>query len=259
MIKIIYNTSLPVALREAREYADRNKGTILSLPQLVQERIKADKEDTIWTNWFTVNSEEYVGKTKQGNPVLVTSHGQAIWTPDRIEQAYREDLINGAGRLTEPEFHKLLEGKVTVTDLDKIKSTVSGIQRIDELRENPLFILRAGGAERANNYLDRVKEVYQRNEYGNWHTFASVNPAQPQGRVLFVYYDYGNGFYGDISLDVSGQFGVSAPKAHISRASRVDKNLGRAPKLEEVLRTIKPMVAAELHSKLKTVLNKLYR
>ncbi|MDP4012011.1 MAG: hypothetical protein Q8R00_00175 [Candidatus Nanoarchaeia archaeon] len=200
--KLIYNPSLPQALRQTQEWA--GKGYVASLPQLIDLRLKSDTNSDFWTKGFATTTEEHVGKTKLGNSVLVTSHRTKIWTPERIEQAYNQGLINGAGKLEEPEFYTLLDTDVQVTDLDKVQKLPSGRQSLDTLRKDTLFILRAGSEERANQYLDKLSEADYL-EYGNFHSLIEVNPDQPQGRLLFVD-DYYNGFYDYGHLYGFGQF-----------------------------------------------------
>lgn len=183
--KVFCDSNLPSALRQAQEYAGR-KGYVPSLPQLIDLRLKANKEDPLWDNRITTTTEEHIGKTKKGNPVLVTSHKQAIWTPDRIDWAYKDGLINeGAGKLTQLEFYRLLEAEVTVTDLYKVENLPSDYQYLEDLRKDPLFILRVGSKERANAYLDKLKELGY-NRYRNRHSFKPLNIDQPHGRLLFI-------------------------------------------------------------------------
>ena len=88
--KIIFDSYLPEALRQARNYAG-DDGFVASLPQLLHARTHADYENIIWNTWFTTNSEESVVTTAQGNRVVVTVHGGGIYaTPERFERLYRQ-------------------------------------------------------------------------------------------------------------------------------------------------------------------------
>lgn len=235
----VYDSSLPAAKRKALENS-QNGGYVASLPQILHSRVVSPADSEIWQNWFTANSEENIGRTVQDNPVVIAVHGTGLWTPDRIQEAYDEGLTNNyAGKLKTPEFRQLLTGKVAngniipvysltdfmkgisdlpmqyavIMDFDQVKKLESGVQKTSKLRQNPLFIVRAGGAEAANAYLDKTEQVYDRKELGNWHPFANSDPDQPQGRVPFAGSGCGGGLGGGGLLDGDGRFVWVAPKA----------------------------------------------
>ena len=254
-----YDTSLPTALKNAQKFAGKI-GFVASLPQLVQGRIVAPSDNEVWKNLYTANSEENVGKTEQGNNVLIVVHGGGIWTPKRIEQAYQENLTpQYAGKLSKNEIKNLLAGKLAdetlipvfsyedftkqsklpiryavVLDFDTAKKTESGYQNADKLVENALFVVRAGGIEQATAYVKKAKEVYKSNNLGNWHPLNNIDTNQEQGRVLFLN-DVNGGF--SSFIDFNGRFVGVAPEALEARA----KNLV-APKLEQILKSAKGCV-----------------
>ena len=230
---------MPAAKRKALENAQKG-GYVASLPQILHSRVVSPADSEIWQNWFTANSEENIGRTAQGNPVVIAVHGTGLWTPDRIQEAYNEGLTNNyAGKLKTPEFRQLLTGKVAdgniipvysltdfmkgisdlpmqyavIMDFDQVKKLESGVQKTSKLRQNPLFIVRAGGAEAANAYLDKTEQVYERKELGNWHPFANSDPDQPQGRVPFAGDGYNGGLSSCSNLGDYGRFVWVAPKA----------------------------------------------
>ena len=64
-------------------------------------------------------------------------------------------------------------------------------------------------------YFDKAKGTD--NKLGNWHVYdANRDPAQPQGRVLFLD-STGNGLGGDDDLDSGGRFVGVAPEAPSAR------------------------------------------
>ena len=234
-----YNTHLPAALKKAQTYAGK-QGYVASLPELVRARILASPDQEIWTNFYTANSEEDIGATKQGKPILLVVHGNGILSsPERIERAYQDGLINRAARLFQEEVVKLSEGRLPneqvipvhsfsefrqgirnlprnyaiVMDLDEAKRTKSGVHKIKDLLNSPLFIARAGGLQTAEEYLRNVEEKLKVSKYGSWHPFDNVDINQPQGRLLFLDINYDNCFNGLSNLGNDGRFvGVRAPE-----------------------------------------------
>lgn len=238
----VYDSRMPEAKRKALKYA-RNGGYVASLPQILQSRAISPKDSEIWNYEFTANSEENVGKTRQGHTVVVVVHGTGIWTPDRIQEAYEvayEQWLTSphASKIGRKEFLGVLDGKLAngttipiytlsdfmkgisdltmqygvVMDFDKVKCLNSGVQNIDSLRNNPLFIVRAGGQEPANQFLDQVKAVYGRDELANLHPFASTSLDHAWGRVLFAGESFSRGL-GSCICPSSGRFVWVAPEA----------------------------------------------
>ncbi len=269
-----YNTSLPRALAEAREYV-QNGGHIASMPELLRGRVISPATDELWTNWFTALSEENVGKTAVGSSVLVTVHGGGVLsTPERISRAYEEGLTpQYAAKFTDVEFRDIVEGKLAdgrqipvysftdfkkgvkdlpvqyavVMDYETARKTESGHQEIDKLYDNPLVIVRAGGVEAAKAFLDKAKSVYDSKKLGNWHPFNNVDVEQPQGRLLFLGGDDSSGLYGDNGLGNNGRFVGVAPEAPVlvsaREAPRAEEGLIKARTLDEMLALAKPFVA----------------
>ena len=60
-----------------------------------------------------------------------------------------------------------------------------------QLRDDPLLIVRAGGAEAAATYLDRAEDRRTSEVTGSWHCLHDIDPDQPQARVLFLGGDEG--------------------------------------------------------------------
>lgn len=248
-----YGDTKALALRAAKAHIAGEGGHTASLSELVRGRIAAPFDTEIWNNGYTPQTEEDVGLTKQGNPVLAVSQGTGIFiSPERIEKAYQDKLINGAGRIDPEEFQALLEGKlpdstqipvftlvefqrasnlplryVVVMDLEKAINTKSDYHKIDNLRSNPLFHVRAGGEAQANVYLDKVAEKWNTKQYGNYFAFNDPNTAS--GRLLYLYLNDFNGFSGSNFLDLNGSFVAVAPEAQTS----VARDLGSAGKPKE--------------------------
>jgi len=219
---IIYESHLPDALRRARIYAG-NDGFVASMPALLHARVNAAYDNIIWNTWFTSNSEEIVATTKQGNHVVIAVHGGGIFsTPERFLKLYHASVdrfselgFTGpfAGKISATEAREVLDGRLpdggeipvfefdefkrgiaglpkhyaVVLEFETAKKCKSGYQAFDELRDDPLMILRAGGAEAALAYLDKVEARGNLETMGNWHIFPEIDPHQPQASVLLLY------------------------------------------------------------------------
>ena len=216
---IFYNSYLPEALRRALDYAG-DDGFVASLPALLHARANAPYDNNIWNTWFNTNSEESLLTTPQGNHVVVTVHGGGIFgSPERFEKLFRADTsrfsevsFTGlfAGKITAREAHDVLEGKLPdgteipvfsfdefkqgvadsprhyaiVMDFEMARNCRSGYEKFDDLKEDPLMIVRAGGVEAAAAYLDKARSRHNTATMGSWHPFNSIlDLDQPQTRV----------------------------------------------------------------------------
>ena len=216
---IFFDSYLPEALRRALAYAG-DEGYVASLPQLLRARVSADYDNELWNNWFNPNTEESLVRTPQGNRVIVTIHGGGVFaTPARYERLFRASTARDsafgftglfAGKLSQQEAYGILEGRMpdgadipvydfddfrrgfnaaprryaVVTDFATAKSALCGYVAIDALRDDPVMITRAGGAEAASNYLDRAQARNNTAKMGSWHPFNNIDtPDQAQTRV----------------------------------------------------------------------------
>ena len=219
--EIIYDSYLPAALQRALEYAG-DDGFVASMPQLLHARTNAAYDNIIWNTWFTSNSEESVVTTPRGQRVLVMVHGGGIFaSPERFRKLYHSNVSRHcetgftglfAGKIVEREVHDLLHGRLpdgseipifsfdelkqgvtdlprryaVVMDFETAKNSKSGYETFDDLRVDPLMIVRAGGVEPLAAYLDKVGDRHNTAVMGNWHPFKDIDPLQPQTRVPFL-------------------------------------------------------------------------
>jgi CheY-like chemotaxis protein len=112
-------------------------------------------------------------------------------------------------KITDREAHDVLDGKLpdgseipvypfdefnrgipdlprhyaVVMDFNMAKQGINGYQAFDELKNDPLTVVRAGGAAAAVAYLDKVRERNNTSVMGNWHPFNSFDARQAQTRV----------------------------------------------------------------------------
>ncbi len=218
---IVFDSYLPDALRRALDYAGRD-GFVASMPQLLHARANAPYDNIVWNTWFSSNSEETILTTPRGNHVLVSVHGGGIFaSPERFERVYRASVdrfspegYTGqyAAKVSEHEAHGVLEGRLpdgseipvfpfsdvrqgiadlprrhaVVMDFETARNSTSGYVPFDDLREEPLMIVRAGGVEAAAAYLDRARDRHDTKVMGNWHPYHRIDPDRAQTRVLFL-------------------------------------------------------------------------
>ncbi len=216
---IFFDSYLPYALRSALEYAGED-GFVASLPQLLHARVDAPYENIVWNTWFNPNTEESLLTSPQGNRVIVTVHGGGIFaSSDRFDQLFRASTdrlsevgFTGlfAGKITEQEARGALEGRMpdgaeipiysfkefkqgidnpprrygVVTDFETAKNSACGYVSFDDLRDDPVMIVRAGGVAAAAAYLDKAQARNNTSKMGSWHSFNYIDtPDQPQTRV----------------------------------------------------------------------------
>ncbi|MDH3533269.1 MAG: hypothetical protein OEO82_10090 [Gammaproteobacteria bacterium] len=236
--QIFFATHLPDALRRALDYAAED-GFVASMPQLLHARVTAPFDNELWDTWFfTANSEESTVTTPKGHNVAVVVHGGGIFSsPERFRHLYHADVnrtsadgftgLFGA-KILEREALDLLQGRLpdgteipvfsfdelrrggpelprryaVVMDFELAQASLCGFASYEELREDPLMIVRAGGVEAAAAYLDRAKEYYATDVMGSWHRFGDVDPLQHQTWIPFVY-DCLGGATDKANLDLS--------------------------------------------------------
>ena len=244
---VIFDSYLPDALRRALEYAG-DDGFVASMPQLLHARANALDDNEIWNiRSFASNSEENVVRTRRGNHVVVAVHGGGIFaSPERFRTLYHASTsrcselgftgLFGA-RISETEAQGLLDGKVpdghempvfsfrefengvsdlprryaVVLDFDTARSSSNGNASFDALEDDPLMIVRAGGAEAAAAYLDRARNRKTSAVTGSWHCLNDIDPDQPQTRILFLGGNEGGAtteFRGALSDKERGYIGI---------------------------------------------------
>jgi len=262
--KIIFEPHVPNALRRALEYAG-DDGFVASMPQLLHARANASYDNIIWNTWFTSNTEESVVTTPQGNHVVVAVHGGGIFSsPERFEQVYRASVDRSnsqgftgqyAGKISPSEVSDILEGKLpdgtqipvygfdefkqgiadlpirygVILDLKIARQSTRGYDPFDVLKDEPNFIIRAGGFEAAAAYLDKARDRHDTKIMGNWHPYNRIDLDQPQTRIPFLAgneggmctedddddlygYDAEYGLGGDACIHNMGRYVAVAPR-----------------------------------------------
>jgi len=216
---IFFESYTTVALRRALRYAG-DDGFVASMPALLHAKANAPYDSIIWNTWFTANSEENVVTTKQGNHVVVTVHGGGIFaSPERLERSLRANLdrhnpegLTGqyAAKISELEARDVLNGKLPdgneipiypfgefkrgvadlprrygiVLDFELAKNARRGYESFDDLKDDPVMIVRAGGVKPLAAYLDKARVRNNTKLMGNSHPYSQIDPDQPQTRLL---------------------------------------------------------------------------
>jgi hypothetical protein len=216
---IFFHSYLPYALRGALEYAG-DDGFVASLPALLHARVNAPYDNIVWNNWFNPNTEETLLKTPQGHRVIVTVHGGGIFaSPERFKKLFYASTDRNsefgftglfAGKISDQEARDALEGRMpdgseipiypfdefkrgidklprrygVVTDFETAQNSACGYVSFGTLKDDPVMIVRAGGAEAASAYLDQASARNNTKKMGSWHPFNHIDtPDQPQTRV----------------------------------------------------------------------------
>src|SRR3989339_305054 len=131
--RTLFDISMPHALRQAIEYAG-SSGIVANMPEFIAAKAKAEKGHAFWKEWYTVLTEEDIGIDKKGafytrgEPVLVVMHGGGILTPNRIQQAYDEGLLDYSAKYRDEEFDALLEGRL-------LDGTSFPLYRLEEIKD----------------------------------------------------------------------------------------------------------------------------
>lgn len=211
--KSFYDPHLPNALRKAQEYAGEN-GFVASLPELIQARLTSPFIDEIWSSKFTAYSEEDIGRTRHGTPVVIVVHGGGIFSsPERIERVYQDGLMffrNRGGKLKREEVENLAEGILAdgtripyysfsdftrgVPDLSRHYAVVLDYDRVKDTgitpksKEGSLVIARAGGIEQVADYINRAEDYIasRRTKFDSFgeYPISATDPDRPEGYML---------------------------------------------------------------------------
>jgi len=239
---------LHVALKKALEHATF-EGIVLTMPELIRLKNSVGKDHYFWKNYSDVHTEENLGidieglYMPRGEGVVLVIHGGGLLTPERIETAITEGLINGSAKYEDEEFQELLRGNLpsgetipiynladvrkedfsagtrrfgVALPLEEARRVNSGLQDKTTFLNNSLVIARNGGVKGLEEFFDKANEG---NVVGNHHILSGRDPTQAQGRLLYLISSY-YGLDGNYDLDYIGRFVGVAPKAHVARGGR---------------------------------------
>ena len=213
------------------------------MPQLADARISAPKGSSVWNQWYTTPSVRVIGKTKQGNPVVVYAHVPNYFSkPNNVAKAVNEDLRDGAGRMPPREFYKLLSMEdnetVFVVDHTALRNVPSGVIEVAQALEHPQVIPFLGGQARAEQYLAKHQQVHNTTKIAVWHYDDLAD--EPRGRVLFLGGDRNNDLSAYGSLYGSARFlGVRRGGANGVSREAPEAQAREKPGLDDVMKSVK--------------------
>nr|AQS29473.1 hypothetical protein [uncultured archaeon]AQS29502.1 hypothetical protein [uncultured archaeon]AQS29702.1 hypothetical protein [uncultured archaeon] len=187
------------------------------MPEIIDTRIASPGGSRIWQTWFTAPSIRATGKSRQGKPFVVYAHIPNYFSKHKnITKAIEQGLVNGAGRMPQDEFQRLLDLKdderVFVVNYEVLRSAESGVIPVSKALAHPQTIPFLGGRERAEAYLPQHEKNYG-SKIGNWHLNDFIEDS-PLARALFVDGGYVGGLCGCGILNGDARFlGVRAEGA----------------------------------------------
>ena len=73
-----------------------------------------------------------------------------------------------------------------ILDFESAKKTTRGYDTFDYLRDDMNQIVRAGGVEANNAYLDKYQARRNTKLSGTWHPYNRIDPNQPQTKIPFL-------------------------------------------------------------------------
>lgn len=210
------------ALRLAVAKSLNSGGYIASCSEVLRIKAEARINNQVWNLWVTTNYEEDVGVDlegrfgKKGELVTIATQGGGVMlsSPERLQMAYRQKTPRGESSINQREISDVLAGMLPTGEQIKVypyKEFATGIPDLAEpyavvtppetflqttpgttkvvsiakLLATPLFVVRAGGAETAEKYFDKLR---QEGISSMWlsHTFANADPQNPHGTVLQI-------------------------------------------------------------------------
>lgn len=234
--EVLKSRGVEKALRQCQE-AGYNA---LFLPQLADARIAAPGDSHIWNTWYTTPSLRATGRSKQGNPVVVYAHVPNYFSkPNNVAKAVSDGLVDYAGRMPTKEFHQLLDlvdnETVFVVDYNTLRNSTSSVVDVAQALKHPQTVPFFGGQARAEQYLQRHREV-KGNRIGIWHSDDLSD--EPLGRLLFLGLSYGSALDGGNYLYYYGRFVGVAPEARATRKKGGpyrEAGMVQGPSLDDIL------------------------
>lgn len=234
------------------------------MPQIIDERISADKTAVVWKNWYSSVSVRVTGRTQQGSKVVVFGHVPNYFSKSgNIKKAVEQGLVNGAGRMPQKEFQKLVDKDglvdrtghqaVFVVDYDVFTKSPSAVIPVGSALEHPMVVPFLGGEKRAVDYLKRHVEVYGSNiGVGHCDDFSEDSAL---GRFLVV----GYGDYLDLSGVSSLSYFGSFRGWRVAKKNPDETKVKVCPSLVEILRDSRPFVSKASWDEFKEVISKRYK
>lgn len=191
-IQEFYADNIPTALENCAKAGYE----ALFMPELVEQRIKAEIDSPLWQNWYTTRSTIETGKTSASSKIVLISHIPGYLSEaENIQTAINAGLRVGAGFVPEDNFQQRVkraeqgEPRLFIIPYEKVRASPSRVISVDSALEHPLVLPFLGVSKaRAGKYFEKHKQIYSPN-VGVWHYDDFVN-GETRGRVLFLGSNY---------------------------------------------------------------------
>lgn len=196
------------------------------MPQIIEIRINSSGDSSIWGNGIHALSLIARGHIN-GELMYVISHTDNYFSDYNNIRKAQKRLINQAGPIPKKIFENLIETDglrdeqnnrlvwvLREKDFQKFRDSKFGRKynplkafKVDNALEHPITIPFIGGEQRAQQYLQKHKEIYGDKikiyHYDDWES----NDKQPLGRLLLLGLGEFNGFLSAYDpLDFGGRF-----------------------------------------------------
>ncbi len=230
------------------------------MPEIIDARIdifNADSENArnhfMFQNWFKTLSLRATGKTRQGNAVIVYAHVPNDFSKSaNITKAIEQGLTNGAGKMPQSEFQRLLDLQddklVYVIDHKALMESPSGAISVKDARKH--LQTKPFLGQRADEYLDVHEKVYG-SQIGNWRS-DDLHDV-PFGRLLVV------GDHGNYGLDGDSDLGYGAHFLGVRKGTGEACAQKFFPPQDKLVEIINECVATPLQQQVKERVSALYR
>ena len=81
-----------------------------------------------------------------------------------------------------------------IIDYELARQSLRGYEEFEVLKDDPNMIVRAGGVEANNAYLDKYRDRNNTKLMGHWHPYNRIDKNQPQTRMPFLAVNLGMEF-----------------------------------------------------------------
>jgi len=143
-------------------------GRVATIADIVDARIAQPYSNTVWRTWYTTTSAEYFGLSNTGIPLIIVAHGNGpMQDKEGILKAYAHQYKDKTrrrygGRIPMEIFRRLEDGAFGPVDIIPISQMLEvpysyafGARTAEEILNNPLWIARLGGWQRAEAYVEK--------------------------------------------------------------------------------------------------------
>ena len=243
-----YNSDVRVALANCIASGKQP----MFMPEIADARIALSKYSRIWKLGYSAPSIMTIGKTKQGNAVVVYAHVPHYFSnPHNLKKVIKQKLF--FGDMPQKEFQRLLDiedcKRVFVVDYKYLNSK-QGVVDVSKALKHPHIIPFFGGESRAEAYLKKHEKVKGKT-IGIWYSTELID--KPNAYCLFL----GRGYIGD-SGDTADFYGNGRFLGSTEKTDFRNATEAKSINLEKMLIIAKKYSPNITHDALKKEMQKLY-